>query len=64
MQGAMISVAGQAALFAAAAGQQESFLTGGGEYKPALTKISTANLVDSKMAASAKAVKTAYEFGC
>lgn len=46
----------------ATAGQQESFLTGGGEYKPALTKISdSVNLADSKTAASAKAVKTAYD---
>ena len=63
MQGATISAAGTSGLVPpAAAGQQESFLTGGGEYKPALTKISdSVNLADSKMAASAKAVKTAYD---
>ena len=37
-------------------------MTGGGEYKPVLTKISdSVNLADSKTAASAKAVKTAYD---
>ena len=63
MQGATISAAGTSGLVPpAAAGQQESFLTGGGEYKPALTKISdSVNLADSKTAASAKAVKTAYD---
>ena len=63
MQGATISAAGTSGLVPpAAAGQHESFLTGGGEYKPALTKISdSVNLADSKMAASAKAVKTAYD---
>ena len=46
----------------ATAGQQESFLTGGGEYKPALTKISdSVSSTDSTTAASAKAVKTAYD---
>lgn len=46
----------------ATAGQQESFLTGGGEYKPALTKISdSVSLADSTTAASAKAVKTVYD---
>ena len=46
----------------AAAGQRESFLTGGGEYKPALTKISdSVASADSTTAASAKAVKTAYD---
>ncbi|WP_418716442.1 tail fiber protein [Bilophila wadsworthia] len=62
-EGATISAAGTSGLVPpAAAGQQESFLTGGGEYKPALTKISdSVNLADSKMAASAKAVKTAYD---
>ena len=61
--GATASAAGTSGLVPpAAAGQQESFLTGGGEYKPALTKISdSVNLADSKMAASAKAVKTAYD---
>ena len=65
MQGATISAAGTSGLVPpAAAGQQESFLTGGGEYKPALTKISdSVNLADSKTAASAKAVKAAYERG-
>ena len=63
MQGATASVAGTSGLVPpAAAGQHESFLTGGGEYKPALTKISdSVNLADSKTAASAKAVKTAYD---
>lgn len=63
MQGATASAAGTSGLVPpAAAGQQESFLTGGGEYKPALTKISdSVNLEDSKTAASAKAVKTAYD---
>ena len=61
--GATASVAGTSGLVPpAAAGQQESFLTGGGEYKPALTKISdSVNLANSKTAASAKAVKTAYD---
>ena len=37
-------------------------MTGSGEYKPALTKISdSVGLADSKTAASAKAVKTAYD---
>lgn len=46
----------------ATSGQQESFLNGGGEYKPALTKISdSVSLADSTTAASAKAVKTAYD---
>ena len=46
----------------AAAGQQESFLTGGGEYKPALTTISdSVELSDSTTAASAKAVKKVYD---
>ena len=62
-EGATTSSAGTAGLVPpATAGQQESFLTGGGEYKPALTKISdSVNLADSKTAASAKAVKTAYD---
>ena len=62
-EGATASKAGTSGLVPpAAAGQHESFLTGGGEYKPALTKISdSVNLADSKMAASAKAVKTAYD---
>lgn len=61
--GATASAAGTSGLVPpATAGQQESFLTGGGEYKPALTKISdSVNLADSKTAASAKAVKTAYD---
>lgn len=65
MQGATASAAGTSGLVPpAAAGQHESFLTGGGEYKPALTKISdSVNLADSKTAASAKAVKAAYEQG-
>ena len=63
MQGATASSAGTSGLVPpAAAGQQESFLTGGGEYKPALTKISdSVSLADSTTAASAKAVKTAYD---
>ncbi len=62
-EGATASAAGTSGLVPpAAAGQQESFLTGGGEYKPALTKISDrVNLTDSKTAASATAVKTAYD---
>ena len=65
MQGATASAAGTSGLVPpAAAGQHESFLTGGGEYKPALTKISdSVSLEDSKTAASAKAVKTAYDRG-
>ena len=65
MQGATVSTAGTSGLVPpAAAGQHESFLTGGGEDKPALTKISdSVNLADSKTAASAKAVKAAYELG-
>ena len=64
-EGATASTDGTSGLVPpAAAGQQESFLTGGGEYKPALTKISdSVNLADSKTAASAKAVKTAYDRG-
>lgn len=64
-EGATASKAGTSGLVPpAAAGQQESFLTGGGEYKPALTKISdSVNLADSKTAASAKAVKAAYDQG-
>lgn len=62
-EGATASSAGTSGLVPpAAAGQQESFLTGGGEYKPALTKISdSVRLKDSKTAASATAVKTAYD---
>lgn len=62
-EGATASSAGTSGLVPpAAASQRESFLTGGGEYKPALTKISdSVNLADSKTAASAKAVKTAYD---
>lgn len=65
MQGATASTAGTSGLVPpAAAGQHESFLTGGGEYKPALTKISdSVSLEDSTTAASAKAVKTAYDRG-
>ena len=64
-EGATASKAGTSGLVPpAAAGQHESFLTGGGEYKPALTKISdSVSLEDSKTAASAKAVKAAYERG-
>ena len=65
MQGATASAAGTSGLVPpATAGQQESFLTGGGEYKPALTKISdSVNLADSTTAASATAVKAAYDRG-
>lgn len=65
MQGATASAAGTSGLVPpAAAGQHESFLTGGGEYKPALTKISdSVNLADSTTAASATAVKAAYDRG-
>lgn len=65
MQGATASTSGTSGLVPpATAGQQESFLTGGGEYKPALTKISdSVNLADSKTAASATAVKAAYDRG-
>ena len=61
--GATASTTGTSGLVPpATAGQQESFLTGGGEYKPALTTISdSVNLANSKTAASAKAVKTAYD---
>lgn len=61
--GATASTAGTSGLVPpATAGQQESFLTGGGKYKPALTKISdSVSLADSTTAASAKAVKTAYD---
>ena len=64
-EGATASTAGTSGLVPpAAAGQHESFLTGGGEYKPALTKISdSVNLADSKTAASATAVKKAYDRG-
>ena len=62
-EGATASAAGTSGCVPpAAAGEQESFLTGGGKYKPALTKISdSVNLADSKTAASAKAVKTVYD---
>lgn len=62
-EGATASTSGTSGLVPpATAGQQESFLTGGGEYKPALTKISdSVSLKDSTTAASAKAVKTAYD---
>ena len=64
-EGATASKAGTSGLVPpAAAGQQESFLTGGGEYKPALTKISdNVSLEDSTTAASATAVKSAYDRG-
>lgn len=64
-EGATASTSGTSGLVPpATAGQQESFLTGGGEYKPALTKISdSVNLADSKTAASATAVKAAYDRG-
>lgn len=62
-EGATASTAGTSGLVPpAAARQHESFLTGGGEYKPALTKISdSVSLADSTTAASATAVKTAYD---
>lgn len=62
-EGATASAAGTSGLVPpAAAGQQESFLNGSGEYKPELTKISdSVSLEDSTTAASAKAVKTAYD---
>ncbi len=62
-EGATASKAGTSGLVPpAAAGQHESFLTGGGEYKPVLTKISgSVRLKDSKTAASATAVKIAYD---
>ena len=65
MQGATASSAGTSGLVPpATAGQQESFLTGGGEYKPALTKISDAiDSTDSTVASSSKAVKSAYDRG-
>lgn len=58
--GATASSAGISGLVPpAAAGQQENFLTGGGGYKSALTKISdSVSLSDSKTAASSKAVKS------
>ena len=58
--GATASSAGISGLVPpAAAGQQENFLTGGGRYKSALTKISdSVSLSDSKTAASSKAVKS------
>lgn len=64
-EGATASSAGTSGLVPpAAAGQHESFLTGGGEYKPALTKISdSVSLTDSTTAASATAVKSAYDRG-
>lgn len=64
-EGATASVAGTSGLVPpATSGQQESFLTGGGEYKPALTKISdSVNLADSTTAASATAAKVAYARG-
>lgn len=62
-EGATASKAGTSGLVPpAAAGQRESFLTGGGEYKPALTKISNSvSTTDSTTAASATAVKSAYD---
>lgn len=64
-EGATVSTAGTSGLVPpAAAGQHESFLTGGGEYKPALTKISdSVSLADSTTAASATAAKFAYDRG-
>lgn len=64
-EGATASTAGTSGLVPpATAGQQESFLTGGGVYKSALTKISDAiNSTDSTVASSSKAVKSAYDRG-
>ena len=64
-EGATASTDGTSGLVPpATAGQHESFLTGGGEYKPALTKISdSVSLADSTTAASATAVKAAYDRG-
>ena len=64
-EGATASAAGTSGLVPpATSGQQDSFLTGGGEYKPALTKISdSVSLADSTTAASATAVKSAYDRG-
>ena len=64
-EGATASAAGTSGLVPpAAAGQQESFLTGGGVYKSALTKISDAiDSTDSTVASSSKAVKSAYDRG-
>lgn len=64
-EGATASTAGISGLVPpATAGQQESFLTGGGVYKSALTKISDAiNSTDSTVASSSKAVKSAYDRG-
>lgn len=64
-EGATASTAGTSGLVPpAAAGRHESFLTGGGEYKPALTKISDAiDSTDSTVASSSKAVKSAYDRG-
>ena len=64
-EGATASTAGTSGLVPpATAGQQESFLTGGGVYKSALTKISDAiDSTDSTVASSSKAVKSAYDRG-
>ena len=64
-EGATASTAGTSGLVPPAiAGQQESFLTGGGVYKSALTKISDAiDSTDSTVASSSKAVKSAYDRG-
>ena len=64
-EGATASAAGTSGLVPpATAGQHESFLTGGGEYKPALIKISDAiDSTDSTVASSSKAVKSAYDRG-
>lgn len=63
MQGATASTSGTSGLVPpAAAGQHESFLTGSGEYKPALTKISdSVSLADSTTAASSKAINVVYD---
>lgn len=64
-EGATASSAGTSGLVPpATARQHESFLTGGGVYKSALTKISDAiNSTDSTVASSSKAVKSAYDRG-
>jgi hypothetical protein len=64
-EGATASTAGTSGLVPpATAGQRESFLTGGGVYKSALTKISDAiDSTASTVASSSKAVKSAYDRG-
>lgn len=63
--GATASAPGTSGLMPpAAAGEQDLFLTGGGDYKPALTKLTdSVTSSASDTAASAKAVKAAYDRG-